>query len=260
VSAVERKPAQLVAQPLVVEHQFSDLVGELGALPMAFQAAGRITLVLSRRRTLGLDRVGRGAQLVGRHMPHCRGLAGCVRGVPGGSAQLSRGSLGVAGRRASLPPRDLAARPCPPEVDRSAGPRVRGLHRLEVVKHVLCARGRPDRQKTMVVVLEGPAATHGDETRIPNLGEDHQLPISLSRPPEIDNSITSDEPAFHRRSVAVPQASLMPDKERGHSSRLLARTKGGVAFADYPRTVATAPGYWLVTPALSKSTRAQRER
>jgi hypothetical protein len=25
----------------------------------------------------------------------------------------------------------------------------------------------------MIVVLEGPAATHGDEPRIPDLGEDH---------------------------------------------------------------------------------------
>jgi hypothetical protein len=27
----------------------------------------------------------------------------------------------------------------------------------------------------MIVVLEGPAATHGDEPRIPDLGEDHQV-------------------------------------------------------------------------------------
>lgn len=45
VSAVERKPAQLVAQPLVVEHKFSDLAGELGALPLALQAASRLALV-----------------------------------------------------------------------------------------------------------------------------------------------------------------------------------------------------------------------
>jgi hypothetical protein len=39
VSAVERKPAQLVAQPLVVQHKFSDLVGELSA------AAARAALI-----------------------------------------------------------------------------------------------------------------------------------------------------------------------------------------------------------------------
>ena len=45
VMPVEREPAQLVAQPLVVEHEFPDLVGELGALPLALQAAGRLALV-----------------------------------------------------------------------------------------------------------------------------------------------------------------------------------------------------------------------
>src|SRR5207247_2039858 len=50
VSAVERKPAQLVAQPLVFEHKFPDRVGELGALPLALQAASRRALVFYRRR------------------------------------------------------------------------------------------------------------------------------------------------------------------------------------------------------------------
>jgi hypothetical protein len=40
---------------------------------------------------------------------------------------------------------------------------------------VLRAVGRPHREKAVIVVLEGPAATHGDEPRIPDLGEDHQL-------------------------------------------------------------------------------------
>ena len=50
VSAVERKPAQRVAHPLVVEHKVSDLVGELGALPLALQAAGRHAVVFRRCR------------------------------------------------------------------------------------------------------------------------------------------------------------------------------------------------------------------
>jgi hypothetical protein len=67
-SAVECKPAQLVAQPLVVEHKFSDLVGELSALPLALQAANRLALVFSRCRPRRSDRVGRSTELVGRHM------------------------------------------------------------------------------------------------------------------------------------------------------------------------------------------------
>ena len=43
-SAVEDEPAQLVAQPLVVEHELADLVGELGALPAALPATGVVTV------------------------------------------------------------------------------------------------------------------------------------------------------------------------------------------------------------------------
>jgi hypothetical protein len=37
----------------------------------------------------------------------------------------------------------------------------------------------------MIVVLEGPAATHGDEPRIPDLGEDHLFdgPFTRARRP-----------------------------------------------------------------------------
>jgi hypothetical protein len=173
VSAVERKPAQLVAQPLVVEHQFSDLLGELGALPLALQAASRLALVFRRCRSRRPDRVGRGTELVGRHMAHRRGLAGSVRGMPCCPTQVSGRGVCMAGRRAGLSPRDLTSRPGSPEVDRSTWTLVLRPRLLEVVQHVLRAVGRPHREKTMIVVLEGPAATHGDEPRIPDLGEDH---------------------------------------------------------------------------------------
>jgi hypothetical protein len=43
-----------------------------------------------------------------------------------------------------------------------------------VVQHVFGAVGRPDREKVVVVVLQRPAATHRDESRIADLGEDHE--------------------------------------------------------------------------------------
>src|SRR5438034_714033 len=174
VSAVEHEPAQLVAQPLVVEHELPDLVGELGALPRALQAASRLALVLSRCRPPGPDRVGRGTELVGRHMAHRRGLAGGVRGMPCCPTQVSGRGVCMAGRRAGLSPRDLTPRPGTPEVDRSTWTVVLRPCLLEVVQHVLRAVSRPHREKTMIVVFQGPAATHGDEPRIPDLGEDHQ--------------------------------------------------------------------------------------
>jgi hypothetical protein len=174
MSAVERKPAQLVAQPLVVEHKFSDLEGELGALPLALQTAGLHAVVFSRCRPRDPDRVGRGSELVGRHMAHRRGLAGSVRGMPCCPTQVSGRGVCMAGRRAGLSPGDLTARPGTPAVDRPTWTVVLRLCLLEVVQHVLRAVSRPHREKTMIVVSEDPAATHGDEPRIPDLGEDHQ--------------------------------------------------------------------------------------
>src|SRR5207244_12599938 len=63
-----------------------------------------------------------------------------------------------------------------PEVERPTRTVVLRPCLLEVVQHVLRAVSCPDGQKSVIVVLEAAAATHSDEPRIPDLGEDHQLP------------------------------------------------------------------------------------
>ncbi len=68
-----------------------------------------------------------------------RGLAGSVRGMPRCPSQISGRPHCVAGRRAGLGHRDLAARPCSSELDRATRSRVLGLNRLEEVKDVLRA-------------------------------------------------------------------------------------------------------------------------
>ena len=107
MSAVERKPAQLVAQPLVVEHKFSDLVGELGALPLALQTAGLHAVVFSRCRPRGPDRVGRGSEFVGRHMAHELGAAAyAIRAARAAAPEDEReaaGRLECQWQRAQLP-------------------------------------------------------------------------------------------------------------------------------------------------------------
>ena len=185
MSAVERKPAQVVAQSLVVEHKCSDLVGELSALPLALQAAGRFAFVFSRGGPRRPDRVGRSTELVGRNMAHRRGLAGSVGGMPCCPTQVSGRGVCMAGRRAGLSPRDLTPRPGTPEVDRPTGTVILRPCLLEVVQRVLRAVSRPDRQKAVIVVMEAAAATLGDEPRIPDLGEDHQFAISLLCPPRL---------------------------------------------------------------------------
>ena len=174
-SAIEHEPAQLVAQPLVVEHEIPNLMGELSTLPLTLQAASRLALVLSRSRPRRPDRISPGTELVGRHMAHRRGLAGGVRGMPCCPTQVSGRGVCMAGRRAGLCPRDIAPRPGTPKVDRASRTVVLGPCLLEVVQHVFRAVSRPYRKTTMIVVLEGPAATHGDEPRIPDLGKDHQV-------------------------------------------------------------------------------------
>jgi len=100
-------------------------------------------------------------------------LAGRIRGVPGGSAQLSCRRHGVATRRAGLRHPDLAARPGPDLLDRETGPRVRGLHRLEEMQNVLRARGSPQSQEPMVGVRKRPPTADGDEAGVAIFGEDH---------------------------------------------------------------------------------------
>lgn len=53
-SAIEQGPALLVATPLVVEHEFADLIGELCSLPLAYEYTERLKkagIAPSRGRT-----------------------------------------------------------------------------------------------------------------------------------------------------------------------------------------------------------------
>jgi nucleoid-associated protein YgaU len=81
----------------------------------------------------------------------------------------------MAGRGAGLCPWDLAPRPGTPELDRPTRTVVRRPGSLEMRQRVLRAVSRPQGEKTMDVVLERSAATHRDEPRIADLGEDHRV-------------------------------------------------------------------------------------
>jgi hypothetical protein len=83
----------------------------------------------------------------------------------------------MATRRAGLRHFDLASRPCLNLLDRQSGPRVRGLHRLEEVQNVLCARGSPQSQELMVGVRERPPAADGDEAGVAVFWQDHDSTV-----------------------------------------------------------------------------------
>jgi hypothetical protein len=56
-SAVEYRPADVVAQPLVVKYELADRLWELVALPPAFASPGAHSPCLRRAGTCGLDRI-----------------------------------------------------------------------------------------------------------------------------------------------------------------------------------------------------------
>ena len=61
-SAVEHRPADVVAQPLVVEHELPDPLGELPALPGALAPPRLLGLTRGRGGADRLDGVGGGAE------------------------------------------------------------------------------------------------------------------------------------------------------------------------------------------------------
>src|SRR5918911_1561573 len=64
LSAVEHRPADVVAQPLIIQDQLADRVRELVTLPLALLTAGLFALSFRSRRLYGLDRIGGRTKLV----------------------------------------------------------------------------------------------------------------------------------------------------------------------------------------------------
>ena len=119
----------------------------------------------------GLDRVGRGPEVVRGDVRDAGGLAGRVGSPPSGSTQLPGRAHGVAARRARPHHRQVAARPGPPCLDRLTWARVVGTHGLEGVEHVLRAGCRPQREEVVVGIREGATAPDRDEAGVGTLRE-----------------------------------------------------------------------------------------
>src|SRR5438046_6045887 len=110
LSAVEHRPADVVPQPLVVEYELANRLRELVALPPALESPRVLALSFRRGSTRGLDRIGGRTELVRGDVRDRRRLTGSVRGMPRCPTQVSGRGVCMAGRRASLGHRDLAAR------------------------------------------------------------------------------------------------------------------------------------------------------
>jgi hypothetical protein len=130
-SAVEHPPADVVAQPLVIEDELANRVRELVALPLAFHSPRRLTFAVRRGSAYGFDRVGGRTELMRGDVGDGPGLASGVRGMSCCSAQVPGCTHGVAAGRASRHHRDLAPRPGARLLDRLTGPWVVGSNGLE---------------------------------------------------------------------------------------------------------------------------------
>src|SRR4051794_2890487 len=111
-SAVEHRPADVVSQPLIVQNQLANRIGQLLALPLALEPASALGLARRDSCTYRLDRVSSSTELVCGHMRDYSRLAGSVRSMPSGTLEIPSRSHGVATRRAGLRHLDLATRPC----------------------------------------------------------------------------------------------------------------------------------------------------
>jgi hypothetical protein len=172
-SAVEDRPADVVAQPLVVKYEVANRLWELVTLPLALESPGGFALALRRGSTRGLDRIGGRTELVRGDVCDGPGLSSSVRGMACCPSQVSGRAHCMAARGASLGHRDLATHPGAGMLDRLTRPWILRLSRLEEVKDVLRARCRPKSEEMVVRISEVPTAADRHEARVSDLREDH---------------------------------------------------------------------------------------
>jgi hypothetical protein len=172
-SAVKHRPADVVAQSLVVKYELANPLRELVTLPLALESPCGLTLAFWRGSACGLDRIGSRTELVRGDVCDDCGLAGGVGGMPCCATQVSSRAHCMAARRAGLHHLDLATHPGAGILDRLARPWVLGLSRLEEVKDVLRASCRPKGEEMVIRISEGPTAADRHEARVPDLREDH---------------------------------------------------------------------------------------
>src|SRR5450631_2073767 len=117
-SAVKRRPADAVPQPLVVKYELANRLRELVTLPPALESRCALALAVRRASTCGLDRIGGRTEFVRGDVRDGPGLASSVRGMPCCPPQVSGRGHRMAGCRAGLGHLDLATHPGASMLDR----------------------------------------------------------------------------------------------------------------------------------------------
>ena len=181
LSAVEDRPAEVVPQPLVIEYQLANRLGELVAVRPALEKLCGLALSRWRGSTCGLDGVGGRTELVRSDVCDGRRLAGSVRGMACCPTEVSGRGHRMAARRASLGHRDLATHPGADLLDCPTRSRVLRPSRVEQVEDVLRARCRPQGEEPMIRIGQGPTAADRHKARVAVFREDHTRATSARR-------------------------------------------------------------------------------
>lgn len=89
-SAVEYRPADSIAQPLIVEDKLANRIWQVVALPATFELAGPPFFAWRSSRARGLDCIGGSPQLMSCYMRNHSRLAGSIRRKTCCSTQIPR--------------------------------------------------------------------------------------------------------------------------------------------------------------------------
>jgi hypothetical protein len=181
------RPAYVIASYLIIKHEFTNVIGELFALPAALEPTGTFTLAFRRSRARGLDRVGSGAEIVRGDVRDRRSLTSSIRCMARRAAQIPGRCHRMASRRAGLGHRDLAARPCPNLLNCVTRARVRRLRRLEEVQDVLRTCGCPQCEEMVLIICQTPASSNGYQSWIAWFRENHNTILSQPSHCVMDN-------------------------------------------------------------------------
>ena len=163
---------------------------------------------------LSTDRSGAHPPQNRRHHRNCRDVGARSSGLPDGHPRNT--SADTRPHDAVIEPAEAPARARIPRPARGRAARSRPSQPPRT-RPAARPVGRPHGEKAVVVLLDAAAATHGDESRIPHLGENHPSTHSRSlRPSLVGNGIGG------RRS-SLAGVGRSPDAGKGDAgqSRLL---------------------------------------
>jgi hypothetical protein len=152
-------------------------------LPLAFPATGFLAFRFRGSGPRCSDGIGGSTQVMRGYMRHHRSLARSECGFSGRAAQAAGRTHCMTASSAGLHHRHFTLHPTVHLLKRPTRTVISGLHLLEQRQDVLRASGCPQSQQVMIGILQSAAAPHGNQSRVRDFAENHDLshrpPLSL---------------------------------------------------------------------------------